>query len=132
MLPSNEYDNINGDNKKDIWHNKDDIMASIANYLSSLKWDHNIPWGYEIKNIPNLTKLANKRKYLLKDLKAKYQIDKIDNAAFSSYELEKKVTIITYEDRFFVTFKNFDVIKIWNNSSYFALTVGLLANQIKE
>ncbi len=41
-----DFDN---DGMVDIWRNKSDIFASIANYLKSIGWDNKINWGYEIK-----------------------------------------------------------------------------------
>ena len=34
----------NNDGKKDIWNNKNDVFASIANYLKSVGWRDDITW----------------------------------------------------------------------------------------
>jgi len=36
------------DGKADIWTNKSDVFASIANYLSSVGWSGNQTWGREV------------------------------------------------------------------------------------
>ena len=123
----------NHDGKKDIWHNKADVFASIANYLSSYKWQMHVPWGYEVTAQESLLNIANNNKYYrLGNLLKKYQIHKLNNkkARFADHELFKKVKIISYNNRFFIVFKNFNIIKRWNNSNYFALTIGLLADKI--
>lgn len=123
---------FNQDGKKDIWHNKADILASMANYLSSLNWDINIPWGYEVTSDfgMELKQLSKTEKHSLKSLIRKYSISKLNKQNFSTYELQQNVGVLAYDSRFFITFKNFDIIKIWNNSSYFALTIGLLASKL--
>ena len=133
FLPStcqNYAVDFNNDGKKDIWNDKEDVLASIANYLSALKWDIKLPWGYEITANVTLKELSNKQTYNLSSIIEKYGIKKLGKGNFTEYELKKNVEILNYDKRFFITFKNFDVIKTWNNSSYFALTIGLLANKI--
>jgi len=44
----------------------------------------------------------------------------------------QQAKLIRQDKRLFITFKNFDLIKEWNNSTYFALTVGLLADKIDK
>ncbi|WP_262691669.1 lytic murein transglycosylase [Kordiimonas aestuarii] len=38
-----------GDGTRDIWGNKVDIFASIANYLQSYGWDNSQTWGRKVK-----------------------------------------------------------------------------------
>ena len=122
----------NNDGKKDIWHNKADIFASIANYLHKYKWQIDLPWGYELRVDKKLNHLVNDKYYQLNDLVKKYNLSKLNKKAekFNNIELAAQVKIIKYDNRYFLVFKNFAVIKKWNNSSYFALTIGLLAEQI--
>ena len=124
---------FDGDNNKDIWNNKQDVFASIANYLRAYDWDNNLPWGYEIRPSVELEDLSKKNKsYKLDKIVNKYQIKRINNKDYSLYELKSKVKVIQYDNRFFILFKNFDIIKRWNNSNYFALTIGLFADEIQE
>ena len=122
----------NNDGKKDIWHNKADIFASIANYLHKYKWQIDIPWGYEVSADKKLSHLVNDKPYRLSYLVQEYNLIKLNHKEkkFSKVELEANVNIINYDNRYFMVFNNFAVIKKWNNSSYFALTIGLLAEQI--
>lgn len=41
-----DYD---GDGKKDIWNNEQDVFASIANFLSTEGWDNTSTWGRQVK-----------------------------------------------------------------------------------
>lgn len=126
------YD-FNKDNIVDIWNYEEDVFASIANYLGNLGWNNQFPWGYEIKFNKNLQEISNKEdSYLLKDLIEKEKIETIYNYQFSKVELEQEANIIAQGNRMFITLKNFDLIKEWNRSTYFALSVGLLADKIKN
>lgn len=122
----------NLDGKRDIWHSKADIFASIANYLNKINWDYNLPYGYEIKYNKKLLPLSQKeKKYKLSKLVKKYQITPKNKKSFKENELNKNVGIISYDDRIFILFNNFYAIKEWNNSNYFALTIGIFAETIK-
>ncbi len=124
-----DFDN---DGKIDIWRNKSDIFASIANYLKSIGWNNKARWGYEIRNNKELKESINfKQKYTLQYLFDKYKINKKINTKFSDHELSSQVSVIKQEDKLFITFDNFDLIKEWNNSTYFALTIGLLSDLVK-
>ncbi|MGS1017724.1 lytic murein transglycosylase [Allosphingosinicella humi] len=37
-----------GDGRADIWTSQDDALASIANYLSNAGWKPNVPWGVAV------------------------------------------------------------------------------------
>ncbi len=65
----------------------------------------------------------SKEKYKLKFLLDKYKISKKDNSKFNNNEISSKVSLVTQGKKIFITFNNFDLIKEWNNSIYFALTI---------
>jgi membrane-bound lytic murein transglycosylase B len=119
-----DYDD---DYKTDIWNNKKDILASIANYLSNIGWNNKLPWGYEIKVSDQLiNNIKLKTRYNLDYLITKHNLTKEDGKFFNDYEKLEQVKIIKIGSKLYLTFNNFDLIKEWNNSSYFALTVGLI------
>ncbi len=121
---------FNNDNKIDIWNNHSDIFASIANYLSKHKWKKNEPWSISIKKI-NDNNISFKKKYILTDLKSKIEL-KQDTSNFSDDLMAelKRMNSSNVEENFLV-FRNFFVLKKYNNSDFYALTVGTLANKIK-
>ncbi|MFZ8865253.1 MAG: lytic murein transglycosylase [Rickettsiales bacterium] len=122
----------NLDGQKDIWHSQTDIFASIANYLNKINWNYNLPYGYEVKANKKLLKFAKKNKKIpLKKLQEKYQLTPVNIDNIPQEHLDEIVQLISYEDRVFVLFNNFYVIKEWNNSNYFALTIGIFAEKIK-
>ncbi len=117
------------DNKIDIWETEADVFASIANYLYKHGWQKNKPWSIEIKSSFKF-KLDSTKKYSLKELK-KHNIFN-DESNTMSENLYAKIKIINDNDgkSLFLIFENFYIIKKYNNSDFYALTVGKLANKI--
>jgi membrane-bound lytic murein transglycosylase B len=108
------------DGKIDIWKNNLDIFSSIANYLSKHHFKYNQPIAIEIQP----TKISTKEKislYALEDKGIKYK-NKIQNI-----DKNLKATIKQYDNRYFLLFDNMRVIKRWNNSDFFAISVALLS-----
>ncbi len=120
---------FNYDNKIDIWKTDADVFASIANYLNRHGWKENAPWSIEVQP-KKLTNIDTKKKYSIEELISRNILKKdhydypIKNIASFLKINDKK------EDRFFLVFKNFDVIKRYNNSNFYALTVGSLTNKL--
>ena len=119
----------NKDNMIDIWHNEADVFASIANYLHMHGWKKNEPWSSKIDNSTKL-KLDINKKYTIKDLinnnlfnKKRYKMPENDHATI------KKITSTKEKGNYFLIFENFYIIKKYNNSDFYALTVGELANK---
>ena len=109
----------------DIWTSYHDIFASIANYLKSHGWQKQNYWSLEI----NTKETVKENKF--------YDINLFSNSKILNYfkhSKEIKVKIIKNNKnlRYFAIDKNFKVIKKYNNSDYYALIVGDLANKIKK
>ncbi len=126
---------FNQDGQIDIWHSFEDASASAANYLSSIGWNKDVPWGLEV-SLPwnfnfsqagrsNKKTVAEWRKQGVKALSCKKL--KVDN--------NEKASIITPEGskgRAYMVFSNFDKIMNWNRSENYALAVGTLADYINS
>ena len=117
------------DNKIDIWETEADVFASIANYLYKHGWQRNKPWSKELKKNFK-SKLDSTKKYSLKELKKQNIF--YDEDITISENLYANIKIINDNNRksFFLIFENFYIIKKYNNSDFYALTVGKLANKI--
>jgi len=124
----------NGDGKIDIWKNTDDVFASTANYLSKEGWKGNQGWGQEVK-LPagfegSLAGLKNNQMH-----PASYWqqmgITQVDGSPLAS--TATRAWIITPDDtqgRAFLVYDNFRTIMHWNRSTYFALSIGMMADGI--
>ncbi len=124
---------FNKDSKIDLWNTYQDIFASIANYLKMHGWNKNRKWSMEIfinSNFKN--KVSSNSNYTISDL-AKFVKNK---ETLGEFDVNKKVKLkIVNKDnteRYFIIFENFDIIKKYNNSDFYALVIGDLANQIRN
>ena len=125
----------NNDGKKDIWNTKEDIFASIANYLNKSGWNSKQRWGREVKyndyiarskiglNAPKLT------------LKEWHDLGvRLPNGKSIPIVDGMKASLIVFNDKdgksAFLVYNNYNVIMKWNRSVYFATSVGLLADKI--
>lgn len=123
----------NKDKKIDIWHSYEDIFASIANYLHLHGWERNEGWSYEIF-------IKDKYKNRIKN-NVIYDINyvsrfMIDSKSIDKFDIKKNIQIKVIKtklsQRYFIKFKNFNIIKKYNNSDFYALVIGDLANKIKN
>jgi membrane-bound lytic murein transglycosylase B len=117
--------------RRDIWTNEADAIGSTANYLLKHGWAKGQPWGFEVR------------------LPAKFALTAADSASpapFSSFAArgvtradgspwpesgEGRLLILAgLNGPVFLVTSNFDVIKTYNNSTAYALSVGLLGDAI--
>jgi membrane-bound lytic murein transglycosylase B len=89
-----------GDGRMDIWTNKADVFASIANHLRRVGWKPGVPWGREVP------------------------------AGTSAGTGQRLVRPAGAGGPTFLASENFRVILRWNQSDFFALAVGLLSDRI--
>lgn len=122
----------NNDGKKDIWSTKEDVFASIANYLSKTKWDDSATWGRQII----LPKGFNKNMVDIKNKKSLQEwsalgVRKIDGSPLPTRDI--RAALVQPDDNgneFYLVYGNYDKILKWNRSLYFATAVGLLSDRI--
>ncbi|WP_288062449.1 lytic murein transglycosylase [Rodentibacter caecimuris] len=132
----------NGDGVKDIWTNQFDAFASIANYLHTVGWDNKLPWGIEVTlTQPIDLSLSGIEKNKARSLRD-WQAQGVIPTSFSTEE-QAKLTALSHTDlwlvrpdkqvgRAFLVSNNFRTILDWNKSNYFAVSIGMFADQIKE
>ena len=128
-----DYD---GDGKRDIWNNKGDAFASAANYLSKSGWKSNQTWGRAIK-LPKIfdQSLANKK---IKKTILEWQnlgIRRINGGDLPKRNLLASIVIVRNKKtekkgKPYMVYSNYDVTLKWNRSTFFAIAIGLLADQI--
>lgn len=124
-----------GDNKKDVINSLPDAFYSAANYLSSMGWKGD-SWGREVK----LPKKMNWEKINKIKTQTIYEWQKL---GFMPMDLKKwQKSELDYEARLvmpmgsdgpiFLVYKNFDLIMRWNNSTLYALAVGILSSSLQD
>ena len=113
----------------DIWNSHYDIFASIANYLKSHGWKKQNYWSLEVQVKEDFKKKIRENiNYNISIFKYANFLDNFSN----SKEVNIKIIKNNEKLRYFAIDKNFKIIKKYNNSDYYALIVGDLANKIKN
>lgn len=127
-----DYD---GDGVIDIWDSFDDAIGSAANYLNSLGWKKDQPWGMEVHlpwNFDYKTSGFKKSKTIKEWNALGVRTVKGNKMPFAE---ELKASIIIPDGRkgpAYVVLSNFRRIMIWNRSENYALAIGLLADYISS
>tara|TARA_Y100000590_G_C15042665_1_gene759462 strand:- start:114 stop:584 length:471 start_codon:yes stop_codon:yes gene_type:complete len=144
------YD-FDGDNKIDIWNNYLDIFASTANYLTSIDknpWFDNSTWGREVippKNIKDIYESlkqvnpkgcgAVKRRSVAKKLSEwkKLGFKKINGEPLP-FRDDLEARLVAPDgvngNKFYLVYPNYKNILYYNCSSYYALSIGILSDEI--
>lgn len=123
------------DGQIDIWNNNVDALASIANYLSQNGWEPHQPWGFiatklsEEKLRSALTSpTAPLKTWLDQGIRP---ADGRDLSALS--HLEANIVMPAGRDGpVIVTLPNYHAIKSYNGAKAYVLTVGMLADRLKD
>jgi len=118
-----------GDGKRDIWskNNPADALASTAAYLSRFGWIKGMPWGLEVK-VPKGFGATNAKR-MPSDWAARGVTD-INGRAVKDYGAARILMPAGPAGAKFMVFKNFDVIKRYNNADAYAIGVGHLGDRI--
>lgn len=134
FLPSTWHNyavDFDGDGHKDIWKSKGDIFASIANYLSHLGWQANQPWTTEVSLPANFDRALLTTK-IVKTV-AQWEQLGVHFTQRESMNPQLAASVIEPDgSQAWMVFNNFRVIMKWNRSSYYAGTVGYMAQRICE
>ncbi len=125
----------NGDGRRDIWQTQHDVFASIANYLSSVGWRDDLTWGRRVF-VPDT--IDGKK---LSDAKTKKTMDEwralglknADGEALPKRNLTSRLVVPSRNDgKAYIAYANYDNILKWNQSNFFAIAVGTLADMIEQ
>ena len=126
-----DYD---GDGRKDIWATQADVFASAANYLSRSGWREGENWGRPAKLPPGFnTRYATLK--IRKPLQIWHQHGVRRANGRNLPQVNMKGSIVLPDgtkDPAYLVYDNFRVILKWNRSTYFATSVGLLADAIVQ
>ena len=134
-----------GDGKKDIWNNRADVFASIANYLREEGWSDKGTWGRQVKLPEGFDKTlvmpkGKGRSNWFKNWKkvgrpmsewSELGIKRMDGRSLPLVDI--KGVLITPDDangRVYLAYDNYKSLMHWNFSYYFVTSVGYLADRI--
>ncbi|PHS26956.1 MAG: hypothetical protein COA85_05600 [Robiginitomaculum sp.] len=118
------------DGHKDIWASSADALASTANYLSRNGWRANEPWGVEVELPEGFPYALAEDTVLSIGSWSVRSAVRADHAIWSMKEQGRPAWLLLpagYKGPAFLVSKNFLVFKKYNNSTAYALGVGLLS-----
>jgi membrane-bound lytic murein transglycosylase B len=122
-----------GDGKRDIWHRREDVFASMANYLAQSGWRADQTWGRVVRLPANFdaSLLGIGVTKTLKEWRA-LGVRRSDGGPLPVKDLTASVLRPGGEEgRAILVYDNFRALLKWNNSSYFASAVGFLADSME-
>ncbi|MDO9219068.1 MAG: lytic murein transglycosylase [Lacisediminimonas sp.] len=134
FLPSNFLAyavDADGDGRRDIWGSVADVMASTANFLARSGWQAGQPWGIEVRLPPGFD-------YARADTDVRQPatqwasegVQSMDGAPLPALEGTSILLPAGARGPAFLVGANFRTILRYNNSTSYALAVGLLAQKI--
>lgn len=124
----------NGDGRRDIWGTKADVFASTANYLKKNGWITGQRWGRRATLpagfSPNLVgpKIKKPLSYW-----ANLGVKTYGGAPLPRENMQASIVAPDgVGGEAYIVYNNYQTIMDWNRSTYFATSVGLLADQIAQ
>lgn len=122
------------DGKKDIINSLPDAFESAGNYLSKMRWE-NASWGREVilPDSPDWDKLQDQAKRPVSEwlalgiTLASGQLTQNEESTVARLVMPQGV-----EGPVFLTYPNYDKIMRWNNSTLYALSVGILSDKLRD
>lgn len=126
---------FDGDGKRDLWNSPADALASAAHYLQASGWQKGQPWGFEVQlpqgfdytlADPEVRRSVTEWQALgLKPLNQEVRED-ADNDALATLSLPAG-----HRGPAFLLLNNFRSILKYNNSTSYALAIGLLCDALR-
>lgn len=121
-----------GDGLVDIWNSVPDILESTAAYLVDSGWRKAEPWGREVLLPPGFA--YHQARLSVKKTAREWQglgvLDKVGKSLQGSDAEASIILPAGYLGPAFMVFANFDIIREWNRSLNYALTVGYLSDRL--
>lgn len=119
---------FDGDGRRDIWSDRADVLGSIANYIGQLGWRGDQGWGRSVTVPPNFD-----MRTIGLDIRrptsdwSRLGVRPTDSAALPATEASLVMPDGSGGPALLV-YDNFRAIMKWNKSTYFAASVGMLAD----
>lgn len=126
-----------GDGRIDMWQSLPDIFGSKANYLHSLGWDSQRTWGRAVKIPPgfdaglsSLNLEANETVLPLSEW-TRHGVTRIDGGPLPRQDLPAALILPQgIRGPAFVVYDNYRTILRYNRSTFYAVSIGVLADQV--
>ena len=114
--------------KRDLWRQKGDALASTANYLKQKGWIAGQPWGFAVKLPSSLPKMAFTQTW------QDWASNGVRARSGKPFPKKGEATLFFpagHEGPAFLISPNYEVIRDYNSSDAYSLSVGLLSNRLR-
>jgi membrane-bound lytic murein transglycosylase B len=120
------------DGQINLWQSERDALASAANFLRRLGWQPGLRWGREISLPTEFDySLAGKSGKRSISEWSKLGLQNTGEQALPESDILATLRIPAgHQGPAFLTYANFNTIMRWNNSEFYAIAVGHLADRI--
>ena len=120
------------DGKVDLWNNELDALASAAHFLQNLGWQTGFKWGREVLLPKDFNyQLAGKSYPQTLSFWSQQNVTQVSGKTLGDSDLKAALLVPAgHTGSAFMVYPNFDVILRWNNSEYYGIAVGHLADRI--
>lgn len=117
--------------RRDIWTSDADAIGSTANFLAKHGWTKGLPWGFEVRLPPDF-ELSDADSSSLAPFSAfaARGVERADGSPWPESGEGRLMIPAGIAGPVFLVTSNFDVIKAYNDSTAYALSVGLLGDAI--
>ncbi len=121
---------FDGDGRRDIWSSTADALASAAHYLQASGWKAGQPWGFEV-TLPEGFDYAKADNAIRKPVSEWRQLGLSGLPAGTAMDDASATLLLPagYRGPAFLVLDNFRAILRYNNSSSYALAIGLLSER---
>jgi membrane-bound lytic murein transglycosylase B len=116
-----------GNGRRDIWTDRADVFASVANYLGRCGWRPGEPWGQPVLLPPGFAGPTGREITRTLGAWQAQGVRRIDGQPFSRTDVHGAIVQPDGPGtEAFMVYANFHVIRRYNPSDFYALGVGLL------
>ncbi len=125
---------FDGDGRRDLWDSLSDVFASAANYLRASGWDGSRTWGREVLLPPGFDYgLTGRRIKRPLSFWAARGVRTADGGPLPEAPIEASLLVPggARGGPALLVYDNFQATLAWNNSIFYAVAVGHLADRIE-
>jgi membrane-bound lytic murein transglycosylase B len=135
---------FDGDGRRDIWASQGDVLASIANYLKEYDWNDEETWGREVRisdaaraRIAEETEKRTDGCFAMRNMTERKPLNEwqelgvrlVNGRPLPRSSID--AGLVQTDERTFLVYNNYDALLRYNCAHYYALSVALLADQLR-
>lgn len=121
---------FDGNGRRDIWHNKADVLGSIANFLAHYGWRPGETWGQPVRMPPGVIAAGREERRPLAEWAQMGVVPASGQWAGTADAPAAAIAPDGPDGETFLVFNNFSVIRRYNPSDYYAIAVGLVGDWV--